>query len=386
VSGHELNRLDLSGFERAPSQTLGAIRLIPLLKRGARDDLRIGIQKSVADLHFVTLRGQTLSPKSGYISYIPHAFVFSWGEGRDRVSNHPYRTTLGGEDFVSRDGVVGVFDKLVKKRDRQLRLLPLHFAMEGFLNLFVKGPQVAYNEYATEVFTQGLSPRMEQATQGSAIHRLEEALSVFELYPDQVGVALCVGESLASLFIVSHPDDYRALHSTLLRDFFSDHLYHYGLLHPALEVKSTLNATSINSIDDLEGALAELYADQASFQDILLKELNDATLYPETVQKMGPFRLQRFHTGLQALGAHHIGEVITREDGSWEYLKTYRLSKAQAKRVYLLQSLAQHDWDLDRTAEFFNQSKLQLTLRIERAGFGYILKPHVLEAARAGRG
>lgn len=72
--------------------------------------------------------------------------------------------------------------------------------------------------------------------------------------------------------------------------------------------------------------------------------------------------------------------------GEVEYLKTYRLSAAQAKRAYLLSKLSEHDWDLDATAEFFRQPRAAFIRGLEKAGFGYFLKRQVLEeAAREGK-
>ena len=44
-------------------------------------------------------------------------------------------------------------------------------------------------------------------------------------------------------------------------------------------------------------------------------------------------------TGLRLHEENHIGELIRRDDGSIEYLKTFRLSDVQARRAHLLQQL-----------------------------------------------
>ncbi|MGL4502725.1 MAG: ARPP-2 domain-containing protein, partial [Planktothrix sp.] len=55
---------------------------------------------------------------------------------------------------------------------------------------------------------------------------------------------------------------------------------------------------------------------------------------------------------------------------------------AQTRRVYLLSQLAKHDWNLEITARELGQSKDELVLRMEKAGFGYLLKQNLLEVAR----
>jgi transcriptional regulator with GAF, ATPase, and Fis domain len=82
---------------------------------------------------------------------------------------------------------------------------------------------------------------------------------------------------------------------------------------------------------------------------------------------------------------NHLGEAIVHEDGTLEYLKTYRLSAAQTRRAYLLQQLALSGWKLADAAERLNATQDELVVRLRNAGFGYLLKAHVLEAATRRR-
>jgi DNA invertase Pin-like site-specific DNA recombinase len=75
--------------------------------------------------------------------------------------------------------------------------------------------------------------------------------------------------------------------------------------------------------------------------------------------------------------------VILRADGTVEYLKTYRLSRAQTRRAYLLSQLATHGWNLSITAEALNQTSDELVLRLENAGFGYLLNNMLREQVQA---
>jgi hypothetical protein len=96
----------------------------------------------------------------------------------------------------------------------------------------------------------------------------------------------------------------------------------------------------------------------------------------------GPFSLQRFITDLHLKDENHIGEAIVRDNGELEYLKTYRLSAAQTRRVYLLSQLAACGWQLDRAAERLGNTREDFVLRLEKAGFGYLLNNQLLERAR----
>src|SRR5262249_2163865 len=134
----------------------------------------------------------------------------------------------GGRDGVAIGRCVRLLHRMVKREDgRQLRLLPLHLAMEGFLALHFGGAATAWPEHSRRAMRRGLSPRMERSMPGSAIAGLEDALRVFEIHEGQTGVLLFVADALASAFVVPHPDDYRALHRSLLEDFFGELLYHY---------------------------------------------------------------------------------------------------------------------------------------------------------------
>ena len=62
-----------------------------------------------------------------------------------------------------------------------------------------------------------------------------------------------------------------------------------------------------------------------------------------------------------------------------------RLSAAQSRRAYLLRELATHRWNLEATAASQRQSKEDLLLRLEQAGFGDLLKDHLLREARRRR-
>lgn len=101
--------------------------------------------------------------------------------------------------------------------------------------------------------------------------------------------------------------------------------------------------------------------------------------------RCGPFQLQRFSTELDVKGENHIGEAIVRADGTIEYLKTYRLSGTQARRAFLLSNLAANHWHIEATAKAMYQSEDEFVQRLEKAGFGYLLKDDILQAARRHR-
>ncbi len=368
--------LSLRGLTLAPSQSLGAIRLVPVLRDNAPGDLRLAKRAYSEDEMVVDLGG-----RSSYASYVPHAIVCSWSDDGTPVAAF-------GANMKSRDGKrygssVRLAHRMARREDvRRLRLLPLHLSMEGFLAQHFAGPDVAWSEYSRSALSRGLSPRTERSVSGRGIRGLEDALRVFEIHDAQVGVLVFVADALASVFIVSHPDDYRALHRTLLEDFYGELMMHYGKLGVSGRIEAQIDASTVSSLDDLAGAAGALRDEWGEFHREMAAGLLARSIRTENVYRCGEFQLARFGSSLQVGGENHLGESISRRDGTIEYLKTYRLSAAQTKRAYLLQRLAEHRWNLEATAASLGQPLDALVLRLENLGFGYLLKDQVLQSAR----
>ncbi len=367
----------------------GAVRIVPLLKRNVRNDLRLMKRSYSEDLTVVSLEKDI-----NYYSYVPHGLVMSWTDDGSPVA------ALGGQmnrqinksnrnakrlDFGCAS--VGLMHRMIKpESNHQLRFLPLHLAMEGFLSMFFSGPDIAWSEYSKYALSHGLGCRYESAVEGRYISRLEDALRVFEIHPQQVGVLVFVAEALASAFVVPTPEDYRLLHGSLLEDFYGELIYQYGLLHDTTyPMDVSVNESEINSLKSLRLAVEKMRMHWASFQGFMAEGILDRQLQSEIVYHAGPFTLQRFITDIKLKQENHIGEVIIREDGELEYLKTFRLSAAQTKRVYLLSKLAEYNWNLDATAKALGNNYDQFVYRLEKAGFGYLLNLQVRQLASRRR-
>jgi hypothetical protein len=377
-----MNRLVPKGLRLAPSQVWGSIRLVPVLRDEIREDLRFARRTYGEDLAVVSLAGGLRDPGLKYISYVPHGLVMSWD---DRGASAVFGTQLSKPDGKSlKQGPFSlrVLHRMVHREEKnRLRLLPLHLAMEGFLSLHFGGPEVAWVEYSQEALRQGLNPRSEWSVPGWAGVAFDEALRIFEIHERQVGVLIFHADLLLSAFVVSHPEDYRALHAALLEDFYGELLLQYGFLGDVPPLGLSVEERSISSLGDLRAALTRMREDWAEFQGFMAAGVFDADVTTNTVYQAGPFQLQRFVTSLVPSEENHLGEFITREDGTLEYLKTYRLSSAQTRRAYLLKQLALADWDLERTAAHLRTTREELMVRLHNAGFGYLLKEHVLRAA-----
>lgn len=384
MSGGLLERLSLQGLTIAPSQAWNSVRLVPLIRAGAPGDLRLAKRTYKESLMVVSLDGELLGDGVKYVSYVPHGLVVSWtDDGSPAATFGASMATHDGKRFGS---FVRVAHRMVKREDRnRLRLLPLHLAMEGFLALHYGGPDVAWAEYSRQAISRGLDPRWESSVSGRMIRGLEDALRVFEIHEDQVGVLVFVADAFASAFVVSHPEDYRDLHRSLLEDFYGELMYQYGLQGTSGHMEASLDTSGVRSLDDLERALASMRTAWADFHEYMAAGVFHRALASTRVYRCGPFQLQRFSTDLDPKGENHVGEAIVRVDGTVEYLKTYRLSAAQTRRAYLLNNLAAHNWNIDATASGLGQSREEFVRRLEKAHFGYLLKDHVLHEARRRR-
>ncbi len=374
-----MSTLDLTGLTAGPSQVWGGIRLVPLLREQPITDLRLHEELYDEDRGVVRL-----GPREAYLSYIPHGFVADWA--RDGTPAAAYGTQVGPGTGLRPQSVPLRFHRRMARRtgkDR-LRFLPLHLALEGYLALHFGGPSILWEEWSQRAVRQGLSPRVEEAYVGAQVRGLADALRVFEIHPTQCGLLVYTADTLAAAFAVPHPEDYRALHPSLLQDLYGELIHHYAtLMMPLPDFRARIADARIRSLADLRAAARDQERDWALFHDSTMADgLLDASYTSQTVYRMGRFTLSRFLPAFRRGEQNHIGETITDQAGRIAYLKTYRLSENQVRRGHLLDRLAAHDWQLARTAEALGVSEAQLGLRLESAGFGALLRQDVLDAYR----
>lgn len=134
-----LNKISLKGLEVAPSQTWGGVRLVPLLRRNVRGDLRLWQRSYGEDVAEVNLGGRESAPKAFYGSYVPHGLVINWSNDGALDATFGTRLAKGkgdGKVFTGEGYTARLLHRMVKREDKnRLRILPLHVAMEGFLAL-----------------------------------------------------------------------------------------------------------------------------------------------------------------------------------------------------------------------------------------------------------
>ncbi|KIG18579.1 hypothetical protein DB30_00264 [Enhygromyxa salina] len=371
-------QIALNGLSLGTSQVWGSVRLVPLTRDQPIEDLRLSEQ---------CWGGPTavsLPDNTSYFAFIPHAFVASWSHDDTPVASLGTQPANAAKSKSQHFQVR--FAHRMAKRERQrgvavprLRFLPLHTAFEAYLALHFAGPNVLRREYSQRVLSQGLSPRVEMVTPGAWLPGLEEALRVFEIRDGQVGMLLFVADVFAGAFVLPHPEDYRRLHRTLLSDCYGELVFRYACLSTqAAALVRPLRDKNINSFEDLRVELARARADWTSSHHSMASGLFEQDVHVQHVYRLGKsYRLERFLPDFRLRQENHIGEQITGRDGETAYLKTFRLSEAQVRRGYLLSTLARHDWDLYASAAALNTDKLELCSRLERAGFGDMLRAHL---------
>ncbi|MFC0111030.1 ARPP-2 domain-containing protein [Kibdelosporangium aridum] len=372
--------LDLTGLSVRPSQVWGGVRLVPLVRDEPIETLRLHAHVYGDSIGIVKVDRRT-----AYMSYIPHGFVATWSTDGTPAAAYGTEITEGSPSACLR---LHFHRRMARRADKKrLRFLPMHLAVEGYLALHFGGPQIVWDEWSQRAIRNGLSPRVEEAYSGAEVEGLGDALRIFEIHPGQCGVLVYVADALAAAFVVPHPDDYRALHATLIQDLYGELVYQYAMFaSPVPQFQVRLNESHVQTLADLRAeATRQQLAWPQFHSSAMAAGLLDAKYDMRRVYRMGDYTLTRFLPGFQLKQENHIGEVITDQRGRTAYLKTFRLSENQVRRGHLLTHLAVHDWHLPTTASALGVTEAQLGMRLESAGFGALLREDVLARYRRTR-
>lgn len=370
--------LRLQGLEVAPPQVCGAFRLVPLLRTRPCGDVRLQV-------HGLDRDGED---PDGW-SFVPHGLIVDWSDG-DSVATMGGQVRRRGEGGSAWTGARHKRGASRREGRTTLRFLPLQMALDGLLALHFGRPRIAWKELSTDAFGgSGLAERYETSVVGRSIAGFEDAVRTFEVHERQVGVLVFVADALASVFVVPAAADYRRLHRTLLDRFYGQLVSQYALLYPTPPSDLLPELANARDLAGLRTALTGVREqwDRAT-RELLLADLMapDRSLRTERVLEAGPLLLERFVTDLDPARENHIGERLVRGDGEILYLETYRLSAAQTRRAHLLAQLAANAWHLAETARSLRTTEPDLVARIEKAGFGALLRKGVRMTAAHSHG
>lgn len=380
------------GVRTGPAQQWGGIRLVPLLRSRPVEGLR---------LHPYLAEDARDNPDHDHEwdrLYVPHAYVVTW-EG-DNAPSAAYGTQLlpPGRSSAPRRMYPHLRSRRAREGERgRARFLPLQLALDGLLSLNFGGPEESWRRWSRSTVGAGLSPAAENAYLGGVTEGLAEALRVFEIHPDQCGVLVHVAETLVSAHLYPHPEDYRTLHPSLLLDMLGESLYVYGMLtHEVQPLYTPLRPGRVRNLSDLRAEVAaSREATRRAYGDLVLEpQTRSAPVYGSATVFGGrsggepgraAFELSRFLPSFTPGEVHHVGEVVRDDRGRTAYLKSLRLSAAQARRGYLLKVLAGADWDLGGAARALGTDRAGVIGRLERAGLAHLLDPDLLARHRTER-
>jgi hypothetical protein len=369
----------LRGLRPGVSQVFGGVRLLPLLRDRVRDDVRL-FRKHISSFALIPVDNKPLQESNSvYCSFVPHGLVLAATAQEVTVSRG---MQVSGANEAPKQRVT-LMHRMAKVEAGGLRLLPQHLSFEGYLSQHFRSPEIAWPEYTKTAIRRGLQSRSERSWSGHAVRGLAEALRTFEIHDGQVGVAVFVCDALAEIFVVPHPDDYRALHSSLIDDCYADLIVQYSLYALAGEVPFVMNEAHVTDLATLQASFAAAKLAMLSSEQLLLQHL-PSSLPAEKLRDHRGLSLLRVMPTIDLDAENHIGEALTYADGDVAYLKTYRLSGAQAKRAFVLQALGRNEFHLQNTAKSLGQSVRDFVDRIDAAGFGYLFKPDIWARAKSG--
>jgi hypothetical protein len=386
VSKRFQTTIALTGLQARGAQVWRSVRLVPLVRERPLQKIRLAgvdlderLTATTVDVH-PSHRAREIH----FVSVVPHAYVLSWGEDCDA------ELSLGGsfvreESHVPRTkNVVRAQLRMVRRAsERSVRFVPQQLALEGLLSLHFGGPTLASRDWSERVLREGLSPRTEMAVSGRRMPHLADALRTFEILEQQCGMLLFYKDMLIGSFVAPRPEDYRALHESLLLDLFPGELLEYAN-YDAPRFTATIDPARTPTLEALRN---ELHAEEIRWAEFyeavsndLLREAN-----AEPVYSMEGYSLERFVTELRRKGEHHAGERVVTRDGTVAYLKTYRLSSHQSRRAYLLDRLAKNGWILSEAATATRLTLQQLVEELQRVGMGWMVGEGVLHELKVRR-
>lgn len=381
-----MSGMDFTGLSPRPPQSWGEVQIVPLVRSAPIDELRLDA-RAVGEVRAVPAGDGSL-----IIGYVPHAYVATWTNDATPAATYGTQLLSSNRPPQTAEPTHGLVKRVRTATEdaRRLRFLPLVLAIDGLLSIEFGGPTIAWPELSKRAVRQGLSPRVEAAIRGTEVLGLEDALRTFEIHTNQCGILLYVSGQLLSAFVVPHPDDYRALHASVVLDLYGDvmaEIPNGGLPNRTGAGDQGLTLPAVDSLDALRAELAKATASWAARASVtwLNSDLfgNELTFSP--IYRMGGYTLSRFLPSLDRQRDNHLGELITGPDGRIAYLHTYRLNAIQVRRGRMLRALQAEDWNLARTAAAMSTDLDGFLVQLNAIGLADVVRRDILDAWRSRR-
>ena len=373
------------GLRLGSSQVLGAIRLVPVLRDQEIKGLRL--------LQGLTPEGAVGGPYRSQtdLVYVPHGLIMPWHVEREPAWVAAEGTLIGSPGRLGAGGFSGgdLVPHAPPRPGQRVAMMPMQEALDRLMLRQYGVTRPLRSLYGENTVALGRPGARDAMVAGPAIEGLSEALATFEILDGQVGALVHVCDTLAAAFVLPSARDYRALHETLIGDFFAEMLaiharrVDFGAAVETLPVR--LESRGVTSLDELRASLVRARGELARYVETLSADLFEANLEREVLKQRGDFSLERFITDLDPRRrVAHVGEAIFTRHNRLAYLKTSLLSRQQIRRAYLFSRLHAHRWDLEAAARALRESVPSVQARLTRFGFGHLLKPDALAALQTG--
>jgi hypothetical protein len=260
--------------------------------------------------------------------------------------------------------------------------LPLDLSTEGFLEYYFGSAPSAWESYASLIISKEITPAQEWAQAKEEHSNIDDCVRSFEIHQEQTGVLIFIKGELALALVVPSHDNYRRLHASILEDLCRGMFGFYGRFPSTMTPPSLPNDKQLTNLDALRAAVKRNKANWSTFHSLLTGGVLDVPLQFSAMSSIGPFRYKRFGSELQHTRENLLGEAIHRDSGRLEFLITYKLTRAETRRTYLLSCFSRADWEPRAAAASMNISFDEFNDRMRRTGLAYLLDQKVINEMR----
>ena len=359
----------LRELEFGTAQVFGPIEIVPVIRRSIRSDFRV-LRRMLEGHPFSARVDADDQPRW---LCVPSGVIIDNDDDGRGMASFGAQVLEARRNNVPRARDLARLSRLAaRRRSTLLGFLPDHIGRWGFM-LFLYGFPGTWEEFGGEALERAHLDWLEGMVPGGRVPGLAEALRVFEIVDGQVGAMVWIAGQLASTLVLPHPDDYRALHSSLLGDWYVQSLVQYAHswavvpAHYASGVASQLAQARPRDVAELRALFERMRERGQTVLDHRLEQALAINLWRDDGRDQGPFKHYRVRSDLSRRGANFIGELIERE-GRVEYLELMNLNHAQSRRAFLLARLQANSWNLEAVAQVERCSVEQLVTRLANIG------------------
>jgi hypothetical protein len=361
--------MGLSSLSAAPVQYFGEISIVPLLRKDPPQDLRL------------FRRGVAPTADNSYALF-PHGMIFSSKDNQDAqvifgtqiLKWNAIEEQLRYSNLKTRSGE--------NQSSRRLRFLPLDLSTEGFVEHYYGATPSAWEDYATLLVSKKTVPTQEWAQVRESNPDIDECLRSFEMHAEQTGLLVFIQNELALAMVLPNHEDYQAVHPSILEDLCRGMFGFYGKFPTKIIAPTLPNDKQINDLETLRASVKRLKAQWSTSHSSFVGGALELPLNFSSTLTVGPFRYKRFGSQLLQTRENILGESIHRDSGRLEFLITYKLTRSETRRTYVVECFSRANWEPRAAAASMGISLEEFYDRMRHSGLAYLLEPRVLNEMR----